>query len=43
MTFATTRLLRLLENKMDGPENYTIHGSQTVPEGEIKLKGENAQ
>ena len=43
MTFATTRLLRLLEKKMDGPENYTIHGSQTVPEGEIKLKGENAQ
>ena len=43
MTFATTRLLRLLENKMDGPENYTIHGSQTVPEGEIKLKGETAQ
>lgn len=43
MTFATTRLLRLLENKMDGPENYTIHGSQTVPEGEIKLKGENTQ
>ena len=38
MTFATTRLLRLLEKKMDGPENYTIHGSQTVPEGEIKLK-----
>ena len=43
MTFATTRLLRLLEKKMDGPENYTIHGSQTVPEGEIKLKGETAQ
>ncbi len=43
MTFATTRLLRLLEKKMDGPENYTIHGSQTVPEGEIKMKGENAQ
>ena len=43
MTFATTRLLHLLEKKMDGPENYTIHGSQTVPEGEIKLKGETAQ
>lgn len=39
MTFACTRLLRLLEKKMDGPENYTIHGSQTVPEGELKLKG----
>lgn len=39
MTFCTTRLLRLLEKKMDGPDNYTIHGSQTVPEGEMKLKG----
>lgn len=43
MTFACTRLLRLLEKKMDGPENYTIHGSQTVPEGELKLKGGAAQ
>lgn len=39
MTFCCTRLLRLLERKMDGPENYTIHGSQTVPEGEMKLNG----
>ena len=39
MTFLTTRLLRLLEKKLDGPENYTIHGSQTVVEGEIKVKG----
>lgn len=39
MTFCCTRLLRLLEKKMDGPENYTIHGSQTVPEGEMKLNG----
>ena len=39
MTFAATRLLRLLEKKLDGPENYTIHGSQTVIEGEIKVKG----
>ena len=40
MTFSVTRLLRWLEKKMDGPENYTIHGSQTVPAGEIKLKGD---
>lgn len=39
MTFSITRLLRWLEKKMDGPENYTIHGSQTVPDGELKLKG----
>ena len=38
MTFAATRLLRLLEKKLDGPENYTIHGSQTVIEGEIQVK-----
>ena len=43
MTFCFTRLLRWLEKKMDGPENYTVHGSQTVPEGEMKLKGGNAQ
>jgi len=43
MTFATTRILRLLEKQMDGPENYTIHGSQTVPEGEMKLNGGDAQ
>lgn len=43
MTFAATRLLRLLEKHMDGPQNYTIHGSQTVPEGEIKLNGGKAQ
>ena len=38
MTFAATRLLRLLGKKLDGPENDTIHGSQTVIEGEIKVK-----
>lgn len=43
MTFCFTRLLRWVEKKMDGPENYTIHGSQTVPEGEMKLKGGNEQ
>ncbi|MBQ8086806.1 MAG: amino acid ABC transporter permease [Clostridia bacterium] len=43
MTFACTRLLRVLEKRMDGPENYTIHGSQTAPEGELKLKGGSAQ
>ena len=42
MTFCTTRLLRWLEKKMDGPENYTVHGSQTVPEGEMKVKGGSA-
>ena len=38
MTFTITRILRWLERKMDGPENYAIHGSQTVPDVELKLK-----
>ena len=38
MTFAFTRLLRWVEKKMDGPENYRIHGSQTVLEGEMQVK-----
>lgn len=37
-TFTITRLLRLLEKKLDGPDNFAIHGSQTVPEVELKLK-----
>ena len=41
MTFTITRILRWLEKKMDGPENYTIHGSQTMPEVEgLKLGGD---
>ena len=39
MTFTVTRILRWLEKKMDGPENYAIHGSQTVPDVELALKG----
>lgn len=37
MTFSVTRILRLVERKMDGPKTYTIHGSQTVPEAEMKI------
>ena len=37
LTFTVTRILRLIERKMDGPKTYTIHGSQTVPEAEIKI------
>ncbi len=39
MTFTVTRFLRWLEKKMDGPENYAIHGSQTVPDVELIAKG----
>lgn len=31
LTFTVTRILRLIEKKMDGPQNFTIHGSQSPP------------
>ena len=37
LTFTVTRILRLIERRMDGPRTFTIHGSQTVPEAEIKV------
>ena len=39
MTFTITRLLRWLEKKMDGPDNYAIHGSQSVPDVELIGRG----
>jgi putative lysine transport system permease protein len=39
MTFTVTRILRYLETRLDGPSAYTIYGSQTVPEAEIKIVG----
>ncbi len=40
MTFTITRLLRMMERKLDGAENYTIFGSQSDPEAEIHVKKE---
>ena len=40
LTFTVTRLLRLLEKKMDGGQTYTICGSQSNPAADIKIKGE---
>lgn len=37
MTFTVTQLLRWLERKLDGPENYTIMGSQTTVAGTIHV------
>ena len=28
LTFVFSRLLRLLEKKLDGPDSYVVHGSQ---------------
>lgn len=39
MTFTVTRLLRYLEIKLEGPSVYIIHGSQTVPEAQIRIVG----
>ncbi len=35
LTFTITRILRLLEKKMEGKSNYTIHGSQTYSRAAI--------
>ena len=39
MTFSITRLLHWVERKMDGPQNYAMHGSQTVPDVELVKMG----
>ncbi len=38
-TFAVTRLLRLIERKLEGPKNFTIHGSQTTVDSELRIRG----
>jgi putative lysine transport system permease protein len=40
LTFTVTRILRFVEKKLDGKDNYTIFGSQTNPDAEIHVKGE---
>ncbi|MEG0768024.1 MAG: amino acid ABC transporter permease, partial [Clostridia bacterium] len=39
LTFTITRLLRLLERKLDGPGSYRIMGSQSAHDAEIHVKG----
>lgn len=41
LTFTITRLLRLLERRMDGKANYTICGSQSDSKSVIPLKKED--
>ena len=36
LTFTVTRLLLVIEKKIDGPDSFIIHGSQTTPEGIIE-------
>lgn len=40
LTFTVTRLLRLAEKKLSGPENYVICGSQSDPAAEIRYTKE---
>lgn len=40
LTFTVTRLLRWVERKLDGKENYTIFGSQTDVNAEIHITKE---
>lgn len=40
LTFTITRLLRLMEKKMDGPDNYIIHGSQSDSRSAISVHEE---
>lgn len=39
LTYATSRLLALIERRMDGPANYVIHGSQSSSKAAIVVKG----
>ena len=39
LTFSVTRILRLIEKKMDGPSNYTVHGSSSMPGSSFHVKG----
>lgn len=39
LTFTITRILRFAEKKMDGEDSYTIFGSQSSSEAEIKTGG----
>ena len=43
LTFTVTRLLRLIEKKMAGGSTYTICGSQSDPNAEIRIKEEQKE
>jgi len=40
LTFTITRILRLIEKRMDGPDNYIIHGSQSDSRAAIAVHKE---
>lgn len=38
LAFTLTQILRYIERRMDGPDTYRIHGSQSVPEVELDIQ-----
>lgn len=40
LTFSITRLLRFIEKKLDGKDDYTVCGSQSDFKSQFKIKGE---
>lgn len=38
LTFTISRILRLIERKMDGSDTYTIHGGGTMPQNSVRIK-----
>lgn len=43
LTLTVSRILRFIEQKMDGPDNYVIHGSQSDSRAEIVVSRGNAE
>jgi putative lysine transport system permease protein len=41
INFTLTRILLLVEKKMDGPKEYTVHGSQNMTAEERKRLNES--
>ena len=41
LTLTVSRILRFIERRMDGPDNYVIHGSQSDSRAEIVVSVEN--
>ncbi len=43
LTLSVSKILSIIERKMDGPENYVIHGSQSDSRAEIHVSKENEE
>lgn len=41
LTFTITRILKLIENKIDGPSSYIIHHSSTMPNESFTIREDN--